>query len=176
MKGVSLVFSQESVILCGHAGSIRSSYNNSIGYMDHRFAFGKHGGAFFCNPLKIERTSLSSITSEYVALCEAARDVAELMVLLKDIGFAQNKSSVMFGDNNLSIGMIYGRSNHKASQHINPKTHFTRDQVWNGKLVIPLQDTEVLWLICSLNHWERVPWLVDKVGAKHTVHSLQLLL
>ena len=138
-KEFDLTFTRGSVIPWGQARSIHSGCNIANGYMSNRFTFGEHYEAFFCDPLKIKRSALSSIVAEYVALRKAAR----VLIWLKSIGFVQNNSTVMFRDNKLCSVMVHERSNHKASHLINPEFHFTWNQVCNGKLVIHHKDTEV---------------------------------
>ena len=50
----------------------------------------------------------------------------------------------MFEDNMSCIDMVHGKSNHKASKHINPKFHFTCEQVKKGKVVVHHKDTKLM--------------------------------
>ena len=40
--------------------------------------------------------------------------------------------------------MVHGRSNHKASKHINPKFHFACEQVKKGKIVVVHKETTLM--------------------------------
>jgi hypothetical protein len=143
-RDYGLSFTHGSVVLWGHADSSHNSYNDAKGHLGYCFSLGEHDGSFYCKSAKIKLTTLSSTESEYVALCEAARDAVWLRRLLRDIGFPQSSPTVMFEVNKSCIDMVHGMSNHKASKHINPKFHFTCDQVRKGKLVIRHKDTEIM--------------------------------
>jgi hypothetical protein len=131
-------------VLWGHADSSHNSYTDAKGHLGYCFSLGEHDRSFYCKSAKIKLTTLSSTESEYVALCEAARDAVWLRRLLRDIGFPQSSPTVMFENNKSCIDMVHGMSNHKASKHINPKFHFTCDQVRKGKMVIRHKDTEIM--------------------------------
>ena len=74
-------------------------------------------------------TTLSSTESEYVALCEATREAIWLRRLLKDIGFEQTSSTLMWQDNLSTIDMVNGHR-----KHINPKFHYTGEMVEAGEI------------------------------------------
>ena len=112
--------------------------------MGYCFALGETDAAFYCKSSKLKLTTLSSTEFEYVALCEAARDAVWIRRLLRDIGFPQKRATILFEDNMSCIDMVHGRSNHKASKHINPKFHFTCEQVKKGKIAIRHKDTKVM--------------------------------
>ena len=85
--------------------------------------------------------TLSSTESEYVALCEAAREAIWLRRLLKDIGFNQKASTIMWQDNMSTIDMVNGHRNFQSSKHINPKYHFTGEAVEKGELCLVYKPT-----------------------------------
>jgi len=143
-KSHGLRFARGAVVLWGHVDSSHNSYDDAKGHMGYCFALGETDAAFYCKSAKLKLTTLSSTESEYVALCEAARDAVWIRRLLRDIGFPQKKATVLFEDNMSCIDMVHGRSNHKASKHINPKFHFTCEQVEKGKIAIRHKDTKVM--------------------------------
>jgi hypothetical protein len=67
-----------------------------------------------------------------VAFCEASRDANYLSRLMVDIGFKASKQIVLYEDNKSCIDMLYGKSRHSASKHINPKFHYGRQQITKG--------------------------------------------
>ena len=71
----------------------------------------------------------SSTESEYVALCEATTEIVFLCQLLDEIGFQQEDPTVVFKDNQSTIIMAEGSSNHNRTKHINVKYQFIREQV-----------------------------------------------
>jgi ribosomal protein L4 len=86
--------------------------------------------------------TLSSTESEYVALCEATKEVVYLRRILKFLGFGQKKPTVIFEDNKSCIQMLKGNRNHKVNKRINPKFHYGRDMVTHGVVVSVLVSTE----------------------------------
>ena len=72
------------------------SYPDGKGHYGYSFALGSQDRCFFANSKKMKLVTLSSTESEYVALCEAAREVVWLRRLLKEIGFAQKTPTVMW--------------------------------------------------------------------------------
>ena len=82
-----------------------------------------------------------STESEYVALCEAVRDVVWLRRLLLDIGFPQEGATIIYQDNKSTIDMVYGHRNHQASKHINPKYHFSGEAVDNNEIELKYIET-----------------------------------
>ena len=143
-KTHGLRFQKGDVVLWCHVDSSHNSYPDSKGHMGYSFSLGENDAAFYCKSSKLKLTTLSSTESEYVALCEACRDAVWLRRLLRDIGFPQNRPTVMFEDNMSCIDMVHGKSNHKASKHINPKFHFTCEQVKKGKVVVHHKDTKLM--------------------------------
>ena len=87
-------------------------------------------------------TTLSSTESEYVALCEAARELIWLRGLLSELGWDQTEPSVIWQDNQSTLQMVDGHRNHQASKHINVKYHFTGEQVELGYLELVYCPTE----------------------------------
>jgi len=85
--------------------------------------------------------TLSSTESEYVALCEAAREAMWLRRLLQDIGFKQKEPTIMWQDNKSTIDMVNGHRNFQSSKHINPKFHYTGDMVEQGELCLEYKPT-----------------------------------
>ena len=67
-----------------------------------------------------------------MAFCEASRDANYLSRLMVDIGFKASKQIVLYEDNKSCIDMLYGKSRHSASKHINPKFHYGRQQITKG--------------------------------------------
>ena len=133
----------EIVLVC-HVDASHNCYDDARGHYGYCFSLGEGDGVFYAKSAKLKLTTLSSTESEYVALCEAARDIVWLRRLLGDIGFTQNDATKAYEDNMSCIEMVQGRSNHKASKHINPKFHFACEQVRKGKMVVVHKATNLM--------------------------------
>ena len=92
----------------------------------------------------IKLTALSSAEAEYVALCEACRDAMWLRRLLSDIGFPQNKPTLIWQDNKSTIDFVRGHRQHQASKHINPKFHYSGEMVAKGEICIEHISTKLM--------------------------------
>ena len=118
---------------------VDAAYNSNPdakGHFGYSFSLGRGNGSFLAKSGKMKLTTLSSTEAEYVALCEAVREVVWVRQLMEDFGFPQSKPTVIFEDNKSCIDMVNGRSNHQASKHINPKFHFTRDKLKDGVIKV----------------------------------------
>jgi len=93
---------------------------------------------------KTKLTALSSTEAEYVALCEACRDAVWLRRLLSDIGFPQNKPTLIWQDNKSTIDFVRGHRQHQASKHINPKFHYSGEMVAKGEICIEHISTKMM--------------------------------
>jgi hypothetical protein len=93
--------------------------------------------------------ALSSMESEYIALSEAGREACWFRSLYRELGFPQEKPSLIRGDNNRSIAMVRNPQFHKKSKHIATKWHWIRDMVESKEIEIescrdPEQTADVL--------------------------------
>ena len=73
--------------------------------------------------------ALSSTEAEYVALCGAAQETVWLRNLLRDIGFAQNKPTLMAEDNQGAMCLAKNPKDHNRTKHIDIKYHYTRQVI-----------------------------------------------
>ena len=137
-------FESGDIILVCHVDASHNCYDDARGHYGYCFSLGERDGVFYAKSSKLKLTTLSSTESEYVALCEAARDIVWLRRLLEDLGFPQRQATVVYEDNMSCIEMVQGRSNHKASKHINPKFHFACEQVKKGKMVVIHKITKLM--------------------------------
>ena len=132
----------DDVKLYAYVDASHNCYDDGKGHYGLCFTLGKNDGAFYARSNKLKLVTLSSTESEYVAMCEASTEVVFLRRLLEDIGFKQDEPTIIFEDNKSCIDMIHGLSNHQRSKHINPKYHFTREQVKLGEIAIEYIRTE----------------------------------
>ena len=111
-------------------------YDDGKSHYGYTISLGKDNGSFCAKSSKIPLVCTSSAEAEYVACCYAAQEIMFLRRLIKKLGFDSGKPSILMEDNLSTIQMIEGKINHKTGKHINPKFHYTKQQVERGYLKI----------------------------------------
>ena len=81
--------------------------------------------------------ALSSTEAEYVALCSASQEVVWLRNLLKEIGFPQLNSTLVYEDNQGAMCLAKDPKDHSRTKHIDIKYHYTRELV--AKKILQLE-------------------------------------
>ena len=121
---------------------------NLLGYSDASYAnnndltsvsgyvFLMNEGAITWGSKKQNDVSLSTTESEYIALAEAAREATWLRNLLKDLGFAQPKPTVIFGDNSGSLAIAKNPQYHKRTKHFDIRHHYIRQKVRENEIEV----------------------------------------
>ena len=118
---------------------------------------------------------MSSTESEYVAFCEATREVIWLRRLLKDMGFPQRGPTIIYEDNMSTIQMLEGAYNHKASKHVNPKYHFSKSAIVDGVIHVEhlvTTEMEADMLTKSLptqSHWKFTQKVLNGTEAVYAI-------
>jgi hypothetical protein len=90
--------------------------------------------------------ALSSTEAEYIALCEAAREVVWLKYLLSQLRLTQNEDSkavLINVDNQTAIRMAQDDGNNARRKHINVKYHWTRELIQQGSIYVKWIQTEL---------------------------------
>ena len=136
-----LVFEPGPVNLECFVDASHNCYPDGRGHYGYCFCLGRGDGAFFAVSKKLKLTTLRSTESEYVALCEATRETVWFRRLLADLGFAVPGPTTMWQDNQSTIQMVDGHRNFQSSKHINPKFHYTGEQVEAGLIRLAYLDT-----------------------------------
>jgi hypothetical protein len=80
--------------------------------------------------------ALSSAEAEYLAACDAAKEVVWLRAMLTALGFAPVGPTVVWEDNQACIQMSTSDRSHDRTKHIDMRYHFVREQVAAGSLVL----------------------------------------
>lgn len=73
----------------------------------------------------------SSTEAEYVALTECARTLIWCRALLTEMGFPQEKPSIVAQDNKNTMDIANSYKQHPGIKHIDIKHHFIRDRILN---------------------------------------------
>jgi hypothetical protein len=71
--------------------------------------------------------SLSTCEAEYVAVSEAAKEIAWLCILLDELSFSQTSASPLMCNNNSAIMLTEDTSYHVKVKHINIAYHSIRE-------------------------------------------------
>lgn len=79
--------------------------------------------------------ALSTTEAEFVAGCEAAKNILWLRQFFKEIGITQN-CTILCIDNQSAIKLINNPVYHKKTKHIDVKFHFIREKVKRKLIVI----------------------------------------
>ena len=88
---------------------------------------------------KQKASAQSAMESEYMALCEAAKEAAWLRRVLKELLCTQEKPTVIWEDNQSAIIFADHDGKHDRTKHIALRYHYTRDQIKAGEI-------EIKWL------------------------------
>ena len=74
-------------------------------------------------------TALSTMMAEFLALCEATRDIIYLREYLQFLGITLTSPTIIFEDNAACIVIAKDPTNHKGTRQINTKLFFVRDTI-----------------------------------------------
>jgi transposase InsO family protein len=88
--------------------------------------------------------ALSSTEAEYVSMSVAAQEAVFLRAILKELGFEQQKSTVLLQDNQGAICLSKNPGNHKRTKHIDIRHHYIRDLVSDGIIIPQYVSTEFM--------------------------------
>ena len=80
--------------------------------------------------------ALSSTEAEYVAAATAAQELLWLRNLLSELGFSQNKATVLHEDNMGAVEVSRNPRFHGRMKHIDIRHHFLRDEVEKGSVLL----------------------------------------
>lgn len=132
-KDMKITYGSENFELTGytdadHARDIETS-RSITGY-----AFILGNGVITWKSERQSHVTLSTSESEYVALCEGAKEAIWLRNLLGDIGFGQNNGTKLLCDNLSTIRWVKNPQHHHRTKHINKKLHYTRERHQEGEI------------------------------------------
>jgi hypothetical protein len=136
-----IIFNPGPIELVCYVDASHNCYEDAKGHFGYSFSLGNLDGAFYVKSQKMKLNTLSSTESEYVALCAAVCEIKWLRRLLAELGFPQKKPTVIYEDNMSCIEFVNGKLNHKATKHINPKYHFSREAVLMGDVKLEYCET-----------------------------------
>ena len=117
--------------------------------------------------------TLSSTESEYVAVCEATRELKHFNYLLESIGFVVDKPSIIYEDNKSCITMLHSEFlNHNTTKHVNPKFNFVREDIAEGNIEITYMPSEeqVADLLTKALSSKQHEYLTDKLLNRNNIN------
>lgn len=86
--------------------------------------------------------ALSSTEAEYVALSATAKEVVTCRHLLAELGFLQEKATIIYEDNASCVAIAEGQKRHPGVKHIEIRYHFIKDCVKHGDVTLKRKTTE----------------------------------
>lgn len=100
------------------------------------------GGAAITWHTKLQPTvALSTSEAEFMSACAATQEAIHLRRLLGDLGFPQEKPTVILEDNMGCICMSENPVMHRRTKHIDIKFHFIREAVERGDVILTFTPT-----------------------------------
>ena len=134
---LGLVFSgSDGVVLCGHVDASFRAHDDCKSHSGGCFSIGRDSGSFFSFSMKQPIVTLSAAEAEFVAACEAAREILWMRGILHDMGYPQMESSILFEDNTACISLATSQGKHDRMKHIDVRYHFLKEQVKQGTVQI----------------------------------------
>ena len=125
------------------AGMLLESFADSdwAGDQDHRRSQGGcmvfvGGNLVSCKSILQRIVALSSMEAEYIAACEAAKEVIWFRRVLEDLGFPQGGPTTIWEDNRSAICFSENPHDHSRSKHIDVRYHFLRQHTMDFKTIV----------------------------------------
>lgn len=132
-----------------HIGIQYKSGHELVGYSDSDFAgdvesrksttgylYLMNNGPITWASHKQQTVALSTMEAEFMAACDAAKELLWLKQFLTELGESQCKCTDLFVDNQAAIKLISNPVYHKRSKHIDIKYNFIREKVELGYLSV----------------------------------------
>ncbi|UYV62168.1 hypothetical protein LAZ67_1008103 [Cordylochernes scorpioides] len=114
----------------------RRSYSGMVAVID--------GNVINWRSKKQQCVSLSTMESEYIALCHSAKEAVWLGQTLSDLGFISHfaKPLTIYCDNRSAIDFSKNNIENNRSKHISVQFHYTRDKINSGNIVVQFVNTK----------------------------------
>ncbi|UYV83888.1 hypothetical protein LAZ67_X000522, partial [Cordylochernes scorpioides] len=114
----------------------RRSYSGMVAVID--------GNVINWRSKKQQCVSLSTMESEYIALCHSAKEAVWLGQTLSDLGFMSHfaKPLTIYCDNRSAIDFSKNNIENNRSKHISVQFHYTRDKINSGDIVVQFVNTK----------------------------------
>lgn len=106
------------------------------------YVFTINGAAVSWGSKKQSMVALSTTEAEYMAMCFAAKEAMWLRQLLRDLGYDMSQPTVIWADNQTSIGMVEQPAVRQRTKHIDVQYHYARERVEAGDLKVNYVNTQ----------------------------------
>jgi hypothetical protein len=80
--------------------------------------------------------ALSSAEAEYMAICDVAKEIMWVRMILAELHLDVVTPTIIYVDNKSAITMSENNSDHERTKHIDIKHHFIRDLVNDGSIAL----------------------------------------
>ena len=80
--------------------------------------------------------ALSSCESEYIAICECAKQIVWMRRLLGELGHPKEEATVILSDNQAAKALTENPIHHDRTKHIDMQYHFTRELIDAGVITV----------------------------------------
>ena len=101
-------------------------------------------GAISWKSTKQKSVALSTVESEYMAMCQAAKEAVWLSGLLEDLGIDLRGPLVIYGDNQGVLALTQNPDTHPRSKHIDIQYHYTRELIQAGRIAVNYIPTKLM--------------------------------
>lgn len=101
-----------------------------------------NGGPVTWSSKRQRSVALSTTEAEYMAACEATKEIVWLRQLLHDVNISVDEASKLFVDNQSAIRLIHNPEFHKRTKHIDIRFHFIREQLHNKVIDVQYKCSE----------------------------------
>ena len=119
---------------CDAAFDVHPDSTSQGGYC---FSLGLNTGMFFSRSFKIKDVAMSSTEAEHTAVVKALQDVIWFRTLLEELGFPQDKPTVIFEDNKSTIVLSTNyNGNHRKVKHMVRKIAYVMQHVNEYKTIV----------------------------------------
>ena len=95
-----------------------------------------NGGPIAWGSRRQSCVSLSTTEAEYVAMCEATKEIVWARQLLTSIGCSQTQPPTLHGDNQGAIKLTLNPEFHRRTKHIDVRYHYIREQQVSGSIAV----------------------------------------
>jgi hypothetical protein len=125
--------SGEGVVLYGTVDASYACHKDLKSHTGCTLHIGKSSASVLTLTKKQTITADSSTVAEYIAAHLAAKQIIWARNFLSELGFPQNKPTILFEDNQSTISLINNAGNGSKTKHIDLRYNFIREQVTKMK-------------------------------------------
>lgn len=157
----SIVFDNENVLNCYADADWGSNVIDRKSYSGFVLFFA--GGPIAWESKKQDIVALSSMEAEYIAMCQAVKEITFHRSLLKEIGFENEnqKPTTLFCDNQGAQFLTKSHMTLKRSKHIDIRFHYIKDKYNANEITLEYVPSE-----------ENVADILTKCLSKHSHENI----